>query len=105
MRKDWIIVIKKTSTERGKYMNVMPVRLFTIQDGEGFVADAFQCPVTGNLIYKSSGTPSVIAYHELTEEQMQRLEKYGFKRLNNASLTTATQSFDTSAIEELLPEQ
>jgi hypothetical protein len=56
-------------------MNVMPVRLFTIQDGEGFVADVFQCPVTGNLIYKSSGTPSVIAYNDLTEEQIQRLEK------------------------------
>jgi len=61
-------------------MNVMPIRLFTIQDGEGFVADAFQCPVTGNLIYKSSGT-SVIAYTELTDEQIMRLEKYGFRRL------------------------
>jgi hypothetical protein len=86
-------------------MNVMPVRLFTIQDGEGFVADAFQCPVTGNLIYKSSGTPSVIAYNDLTEEQIQRLEKYGFKRLNGASFSTAAHLSEQSVIEELLPEQ
>jgi hypothetical protein len=86
-------------------MNVMPVRLFTIQDGEGFVADAFQCPVTGNLIYKSSGTPSVIAYNELTEEQLQRLEKYGFKRLGNTSFSADAQSSKLSTIEELLPEQ
>jgi hypothetical protein len=86
-------------------MNVMPVRLFTIQDGEGFVADAFQCPVTGNLIYKSSGTPSVIAYTDLAEEQIQRLEKYGFKRLNRVSFSTTAPSFEQSVIEELLPEQ
>jgi hypothetical protein len=86
-------------------MNVMPVRLFTIQDGEGFVADAFQCPVTGNLIYKSSGTPSVIAYNDLTEEQIQRLEKYGFKRLNGASFSAAAHLSGQSVIEELLPEQ
>jgi hypothetical protein len=86
-------------------MNVMPVRLFTIQDGEGFVADAFQCPVTGNLIYKSSGMPSVIAYNDLTEEQIQRLEKYGFKRLNGASFSTVAPSSEQSLIEELLPEQ
>ncbi|MFC4182728.1 hypothetical protein [Saccharococcus thermophilus] len=86
-------------------MNVMPVRLFTIQDGEGFVADAFQCPVTGSLIYKSSGTPSVIAYTDLTEEQIQRLEEYGFKRLNGASFSAAAPSFEQSVIEDLLPEQ
>ncbi|MBA2875561.1 hypothetical protein [Thermaerobacillus caldiproteolyticus] len=81
-------------------MNVMPIRLFTIQDGEGFVADAFQCPVTGNLIYKSSETPAVVPYNELTEAQRQRLQKYGFKRLESAALTHAT-----SSIDELLPEQ
>ncbi|SFA54096.1 hypothetical protein SAMN05192569_10489 [Parageobacillus thermantarcticus] len=86
-------------------MNVMPVRLFTIQDGEGFVADAFQCPVTGNLIYKSSGTPSVIAYNALTEEQIQYLEKYGFQRINGASPASAALSPDSSTLEELLPEQ
>ncbi|OAT72209.1 hypothetical protein [Parageobacillus thermoglucosidasius] len=86
-------------------MNVTPVRLFTIQDGEGFVADAFQCPVTGNLIYKSSGTPSVIAYNALTEEQIQYLEKYGFQRINGASTTSAASSPHSSTLEELLPEQ
>ncbi|ALF08558.1 hypothetical protein [Parageobacillus thermoglucosidasius] len=85
-------------------MNVMPIRLFTIQDGEGFVADAFQCPVTGNLIYKSSGTPSVIAYNALTEEQIQYLEKYGFRRMNGASAAAAS-SPGSSTLEELLPEQ
>jgi|GEM_PF-1331413 len=83
-------------------MNVMPIRLFTIQDGEGFVADAFQCPVTGNLIYKSSGTPSVIAYTELTDEQMARLEKYGFRRLDAESGRMAG---DAADVEELLPKQ
>lgn len=85
-------------------MNVMPIRLFTIQDGEGFVADAFQCPVTGNLIYKSSGTPSVIAYNALTEEQIQYLEKHGFRRMNGASAAAAS-SPSSSTLEELLPEQ
>jgi hypothetical protein len=90
--------------ERGKSMNVMPIRLFTIQDGEGFVADAFQCPVTGNLIYKSSGTPAVIPYEELSEAQKQRLQKYGFKRLESAAPTHTVRSADM-VIEELLPEQ
>ncbi|AKU26176.1 hypothetical protein NSQ51_13830 [Geobacillus sp. FSL K6-0789] len=83
-------------------MNVMPIRLFTIQDGEGFVADAFQCPVTGNLIYKSSGTPSVIAYTDLTDWQIARLEEYGFRRLEAASGRTAAHE---GGIEELLPKQ
>ncbi|AGT33249.1 hypothetical protein M493_15165 [Geobacillus genomosp. 3] len=83
-------------------MNVMPIRLFTIQDGEGFVADAFQCPVTGNLIYKSSGTPSVIAYTDLTDGQIMRLEKYGFRRLEAAKGRIAG---DDAALEELLPKQ
>ncbi|WP_044736266.1 hypothetical protein [Geobacillus kaustophilus] len=83
-------------------MNVMPIRLFTIQDGEGFVADAFQCPVTGNLIYKSSGTPSVVAYADLTDEQIMRLEKYGFRRLDSAP---ARMESGTDGIEELLPRQ
>ncbi|ARA98696.1 MULTISPECIES: hypothetical protein [Geobacillus] len=82
-------------------MNVMPIRLFTIQDGEGFVADAFQCPVTGNLIYKSSGTPSVIAYTELTDEQIMRLEKYGFRRLGMEPGRMA----NDAGVEELLPKQ
>ncbi|MBB5324419.1 hypothetical protein HNQ34_001512 [Anoxybacillus tepidamans] len=85
-------------------MNVMPIRLFTIQDGEGFVADAFQCPVTGNLIYKSSGTPSVIPYEQLSETQKQRLQKYGFKDFEAAELDHATRSAN-AAIESLLPEQ
>ncbi|KJE28053.1 hypothetical protein LG52_2993 [Geobacillus kaustophilus] len=83
-------------------MNVMPIRLFTIQDGEGFVADAFQCPVTGNLIYKSSGTPSVVAYADLTDEQIMRLEKYGFRRLDSAP---ARMESGADGIEELLPRQ
>jgi hypothetical protein len=87
--------------ERGNNMNVMPIRLFTIQDGEGFVADAFQCPVTGNLIYKSSGTPSVIAYTELTDEQIMRLEKYGFRRLGMEPERMANET----GVEELLPKQ
>ncbi|NNU84389.1 hypothetical protein ETC05_11270 [Geobacillus sp. BMUD] len=83
-------------------MNVMPIRLFTIQDGEGFVADAFQCPVTGNLIYKSSGTPSVVAYTDLTDEQIMRLEKYGFRRLGESP---ARMESGPDGIEELLPRQ
>ncbi|OQP07397.1 hypothetical protein B1690_02370 [Geobacillus sp. 46C-IIa] len=83
-------------------MNVMPIRLFTIQDGEGFVADAFQCPVTGNLIYKSSGTPSVIAYTELTDEQIMRLEKYGFRPLG---AKPGRMAGGDAGIEELLPKQ
>ncbi|MFC0299126.1 hypothetical protein [Geobacillus jurassicus] len=83
-------------------MNVMPIRLFTIQDGEGFVADAFQCPVTGNLIYKSSGTPSVVAYTDLTDEQIMRLEQYGFRRLDEAP---ARMESGPDGIEELLPRQ
>ncbi|KAF0996243.1 hypothetical protein [Geobacillus sp. TFV-3] len=83
-------------------MNVMPIRLFTIQDGEGFVADAFQCPVTGNLIYKSSGTPSVVAYADLTDEQIMHLEKYGFRRLDSAPARVEN---GADGIEELLPRQ
>lgn len=85
-------------------MNVMPIRLFTIQDGEGFVADAFQCPVTGNLIYKSSGTPSVIPYEQLSETQKQRLQKYGFRDLVSAEINDVARSTDAT-IESLLPEQ
>jgi hypothetical protein len=85
-------------------MNVMPIRLFTIQDGEGFVADAFQCPVTGNLIYKSSGTPAVIPYEHLTETQKQRLRKYGFRDLVSAEINDVARSTDAT-IESLLPEQ
>ncbi|BBW98732.1 hypothetical protein ACPVTF_15405 [Geobacillus icigianus] len=84
-------------------MNVMPIRLFTIQDGEGFVADAFQCPVTGNLIYKSSGTSSVIAYSELTDEQIARLEPYGFRRLEGTQGRAVHE--DAAGIEALLPRQ
>ncbi|WP_027410550.1 hypothetical protein [Anoxybacteroides tepidamans] len=85
-------------------MNVMPIRLFTIQDGEGFVADAFQCPVTGNLIYKASGAPAVIPYEQLSDTQKQRLQKYGFNLLEGSTPPHISYAVDGD-IEELLPRQ
>jgi hypothetical protein len=82
-------------------MDVMPIRLFTIQDGQGFVADVSQCPVTGNLIYKSSGTPSVIPYEQLSDTQKQCLAKYGFRLLEEHY----SRSDGAAGIEELLPRQ
>jgi hypothetical protein len=71
---------KEKVMKRKASMNLLPIRLFTIQDGKGYVTDVFQCPVTGNLIYKSSGTPAFVSYNNLTEQQKQELKKYGCKR-------------------------
>ncbi|OKO87986.1 hypothetical protein BRO54_3761 [Geobacillus proteiniphilus] len=49
---------------------------------------------------KSSGTPSVIAYTDLTDEQIMRLEKYGFRRFDSAPMENGP-----DGIEELLPRQ
>ncbi|RAK18701.1 hypothetical protein B0I26_109122 [Anoxybacillus vitaminiphilus] len=84
-------------------MNLMPVRLFTIEDGEGYVADVFQCPVTGNLIYKATGAPSVASYNHLTEQQKRELKKYGFKLFEQSPRRANFMSNDQS-VEELLPD-
>ncbi|MBB3909189.1 hypothetical protein PNH38_15765 [Anoxybacillus rupiensis] len=86
-------------------MNVMPIRLFTIQDGEGFVADVFQCPVTKNLIYKSSGTPAIVSYEQLSEIQKRELQRYGFQLLTEKELLASNQIHgeDSHIIEEFLP--
>jgi hypothetical protein len=90
--------------ERKKNMNLMPIRLFTIEDGEGYVADAFQCPVTGNLIYKATGTPAVVPYNSLTELQKKELVKYGFKLFDEQDEQTTTFVSDSRLVEELLPD-
>ncbi len=45
--------------------------------------------------------PSVIAYTELTDEQIMRLEKYGFRRLGMEPERMANET----GVEELLPKQ
>jgi hypothetical protein len=94
---------KEKVMERKENMNLMPIRLFTIEDGEGYVADVFQCPVTGNLIYKSTGAPAVVSYNHLTEQQKQELTKYGFKLFEQGSPRSNVISNDQS-VEELLPD-
>jgi hypothetical protein len=94
---------KEKMMERKNDMNLMPIRLFTIEDGEGYVADVFQCPVTGNLIYKSTGAPAVVSYNNLTDQQKQGLIKYGFKLFEQRPQRNNFISGDQS-VEELLPD-
>jgi hypothetical protein len=95
---------KEKVMERKNDMNLMPIRLFTIEDGEGYIADAFQCPVTGNLIYKATGTPAVVPYNSLTEHQKKELAKYGFKLLDEHHEQTTTFVSNSHLVEELLPD-